>query len=174
VSDVFAPGLAIGHALGRLGCFAAGCCFGKAAGAWGVAFPSDSVAFEELRALSALPPGASYTSPLHPTQLYEAGGEALIFGLLLALRPRLRARPGALALIYAALYAVLRFAVELFRGDVARRFAVELSTPRLAGWLGVPPNEPVLLSMGHVGSILLLVACALGWARRRRAWAAAA
>jgi len=136
-------------------------------------FPSDSVAFEELRALSVLSPGASFTPPLHPTQLYEAGGETLIFGLLLALRPRLRARPGALALIYAALYAVLRFTVELFRGDVARRFVAELATPRLAAWLGVPPHEPVLLSMGHVGSLLLLGACALGWARRRRAWAAA-
>jgi phosphatidylglycerol:prolipoprotein diacylglycerol transferase len=173
LGDVFAPGMAIGHALGRLGCFAAGCCFGKAAGPWGVAFPHDSVAFDELRALSALQPGASFTPPLHPTQLYEAGGEAVIFALLLTLRPRLRDRPGALVLVYAALYAVLRFVVELFRGDVARRFVVELSTPRLAAWLGLSPTEPVLLSVGHVGSLLLLAACALGWTRRRRAWAAA-
>jgi phosphatidylglycerol:prolipoprotein diacylglycerol transferase len=174
LGDVFAPGLAIGHALGRVGCFAAGCCFGKEAGAWGVAFPSGSVAFDELRALSALPPGASFTPPLHPTQLYEAVGEALIFVALLALRPRLRARPGALVLLYAALYAALRFGVELFRGDVARRFAVLLETPRLAAWLHLPPSEPVLLSMGHVGSLVLLTACAIAWARRRRAWADAA
>jgi phosphatidylglycerol:prolipoprotein diacylglycerol transferase len=170
LGDVFAPGIAVGHALGRLGCFAAGCCFGKPSGPWGVAFPSDSVAFEELRALSALPPGASYTPPLHPTQLYEAGGEALIFALLLALRPRLRARPGALVLTYAAVYAVLRLGVELFRGDVARRYVVELATPRLASWLGLPPGEALLLSVGQLVSLALLALCAVGWARRRRAW----
>ena len=75
LGDVFAPGLAIGHALGRLGCFAAGCCFGKQSGPWGVAFPSGSVAFDELGSVGALAPGASFTPPLHPTQLYEAGGE---------------------------------------------------------------------------------------------------
>jgi phosphatidylglycerol:prolipoprotein diacylglycerol transferase len=174
LGDVFAPAMAIGHALGRLGCFAAGCCFGKEAGPWGVAFPRGSVAFDELHALSALPPGAAVTPPLHPTQLYEAGGEALIFAVLLALRPRLRARPGALVLVYAALYAVLRFVVELFRGDVARRFVAELSTPRLASWLGVPAAEPVLLSVGHLGSLVLLAACALAWTRRRGAWTSSA
>jgi phosphatidylglycerol:prolipoprotein diacylglycerol transferase len=170
LGDVFAPGVAVGHALGRLGCFAAGCCFGKASGAWGVSFPSGSVAFEELSTLSALPPGAAYTPPLHPTQLYEAFGEAAIFALLLTLRPRLRARPGALVLLYAALYALLRFVVELFRGDVARRYVVDLATPRLAAWLGVPAAEPVLLSVGQLGSVILLLACAAALVRRRRFW----
>jgi phosphatidylglycerol:prolipoprotein diacylglycerol transferase len=169
LGDVFAPGLAIGHAIGRLGCFAAGCCFGKESGPWGVAFPSGSVAFEELGSLGALSPGASYTPPLHPTQLYEAGGELAIFACLLALRPRWRARPGALVLAYAALYAGLRFVVELFRGDVARRYVVDLVTPRLAGWLGVPAGEPVFLSVGQVMSLVLLAACAVAAWRRRAA-----
>jgi phosphatidylglycerol:prolipoprotein diacylglycerol transferase len=169
LGDVFAPGLALGHALGRLGCFAAGCCFGKASGPWGVAFPEGSVAFDELGSLGLLSPGASFTPPLHPTQLYEAGGELAIFACLLALRPRLRARPGALLLVYGALYAVLRFIVELFRGDVARRYVVELVTPRLAAWLGVPPREPVLLSVGQLVSLALLAACAIAALRRRAA-----
>jgi phosphatidylglycerol:prolipoprotein diacylglycerol transferase len=167
LGDVFAPGLAIGHALGRLGCFAAGCCFGKESGPWGVAFPSGSVAFDELGSLGQLPPGAAFTPPLHPTQLYEAGGELAIFALLLALRPRLRARPGALLLVYAALYAGLRFVVEMFRGDVARRYVIELATPRLAGWLGVPAAEPIFLSMGQLMSLVVLAACAVvAWRRR--------
>jgi phosphatidylglycerol---prolipoprotein diacylglyceryl transferase len=170
LGDVFAPGLAVGHALGRVGCFAAGCCFGKAGGAWGVSFPSDSLAFEELSSLGALAPGAAFTPRLHPTQLYEAGGEAAIFALLLALRPRLRARPGALILVYATLYALLRFVVEMFRGDVVRRYVIELATPRLAAWLDVPPAEPVLLSVGQLGSMILLVACLVGWSRQRRVW----
>ena len=116
-------------------------------------------------------PGASFTPPLHPTQLYEACGELLIFAGLMLARGRLRARPGALALAYAASYAVVRFIVELFRGDVARRFVVELTTPGLARALGVPPGEPVLLSVGHLGSLLLIAACAVAFAKRRRAWA---
>jgi phosphatidylglycerol:prolipoprotein diacylglycerol transferase len=167
LGDVFAPGVAVGHALGRLGCFAAGCCFGKPSGAWGVAFPVGSVAFDELGSLGELSPNASYTPPLHPTQLYEAGGELAIFALLLALRPRLRERPGALVLLYAALYALLRFVVELFRGDVARRYVVELTTPRLAGWLGVPARDPVLLSVGQLMSLLVLAACTMAFLRRR-------
>lgn len=169
LGDVFAPGIAAGHALGRLGCLAAGCCFGKLSGNehWGVSFPRQSVAFDELASLGALPDGATMTPPLHPTQLYEAVGEAAICALLLVLRPRLRARPGALVLIYLALYAVLRFIVELFRGDVARRFIVELATPRLAALLGVPVAEPVLLSVGQVTSLALLIVCAVVLVRRR-------
>jgi phosphatidylglycerol:prolipoprotein diacylglycerol transferase len=169
LGDVFAPGVAVGHALGRLGCFAAGCCFGKLSGPWGVAFPAGSVAFDELGSAGALAPGASFTPPLHPTQLYEAGGELVIFALLLALRPRLRARPGALVLLYGALYATLRFVVELFRGDFARRYVVELVTPRLAAFLGVPAGEPELLSVGQLVSLLLLAACAAAFMRRRGA-----
>ena len=169
LGDVFAPGVAIGHALGRLGCFAAGCCFGKESGPWGVAFPSGSVAFDELGAVGALAPNASFTPPLHPTQLYEAGGELAIFALLCAVRPRLRTRPGALVLTYAVLYALLRFCVELFRGDMARRYIVELATPRLAAWLGVPPGEPVLLSVEPARQRRpVLLACVVAAARRRR------
>jgi phosphatidylglycerol:prolipoprotein diacylglycerol transferase len=168
LGDVFAPGLAAGHALGRLGCLAAGCCFGKESGSWGLSFPRSSVAFDELASLGALPSGATATPPLHPTQLYEAVGEAAICALLLALRPRLRGRPGALILTYLALYGALRFAVELFRGDVARRYIVELVTPRLSALLGVPSAEPLLLSVGQATSLLLLAACGVALARRRR------
>jgi phosphatidylglycerol:prolipoprotein diacylglycerol transferase len=168
LGDVFAPGLALGHALGRLGCYAAGCCFGKPGGDWGVSFPQDSVAFEELSNVGGVAPGASFTPRLHPTQLYEAAGEGLLFALLLALRPRLRARPGALLLLYGACYATLRFVVELFRGDTARRFVVEWHTPRLAAWLHVPPTEAVLLSVGQLASLVLLAAVALALRLRRR------
>ena len=137
LADIYAPSLAIGHAFGRLGCFAAGCCFGKVCAAgthWCARFGPDSAAFEELRAVSVVLVGATATPPLFPTQLYEAAGELAIFGLLLALRRRFRRHqdepaPGTLILVYAALYGALRFAVEMFRGDFARRFLVELDTP---------------------------------------------
>jgi phosphatidylglycerol:prolipoprotein diacylglycerol transferase len=166
VGDLFVPGLAMGHAFGRLGCFAAGCCFGKeTASRIGVAFPRGSVAFDVLERAGAIPPGSGETPPLHPTQLYEAGGELVLFALLCALRPRLRRQPGALMLSYLGLYALLRFVVEIFRGDVLRGFPIELETPRLAGWLGLPPVEPIFLSAGQIGSLLtaLAVAAALVW-----------
>lgn len=170
VGDVFAPGLALGHAFGRLGCFAAGCCFGKACAApWGVAFPRASTAFDELASAGALVPGAAFTPPLHPTQLYEAVGELLVFAVLLGLRRRARDRPGALLLAYAGLYGLLRFVVELYRGDFARRFVVELSTPRLADWLGVPRGEPVLLSVGQLMSVVILAAVVVAIVYRARA-----
>jgi len=169
VGDLFAPALALGHAFGRAGCYAAGCCFGKASSvAWAVAFPRGSVAFDELTAVGAIAPGADVTPPLHPTQLYEAAGELAIGVALIALRPRLARRPGALLFVYLAAYALLRFVVELARGDVARGFIVELDTPRLAALLRLPPAEPVLLSVGQLGSLLVLAALAAVIVVRRR------
>ncbi|MES1157952.1 MAG: prolipoprotein diacylglyceryl transferase [Haliangium ochraceum] len=168
VGDVGAPALAIGHAFGRLGCFAAGCCFGKETAARvGMSFPRDSVAFDVMRRGGALPFGAGETPPLHPTQLYEAAGEAAIFAVLWAASPRLRRRPGALLALYLGLYAALRFAVEIFRGDALRGMVVSLATPRLAGRLGLPAGEPLFLSVGQLGS-LAIGAVLLTRALRRR------
>jgi len=163
VGDLFAPGLALGHAFGRIGCFAAGCCFGKeSTGHWAFAFPRGSVAFDELSAAGAVPFGAGFTAPLHPTQLYEAVGELAIFAVLMAARGRLGGRRGAVFLLYVALYAPLRFVIEMFRGDTARRFAFELQAPRLAAWLHLPAHEPLFLSVGQLSSLVVLAALARG------------
>jgi phosphatidylglycerol---prolipoprotein diacylglyceryl transferase len=174
LGDLFAPSLAIGHAFGRLGCFTAGCCFGKAcdvAAHWCARFGADSVAFEQLRAVSGIPDGDALTPPLFPTQLYEAIGELLIFGVLMFVRQRLRNRdrssatgatshrkPGTLILLYAVLYGLLRFGVEMYRGDFARLYLVNIATPRLAHWLGLPAGESVLLSTGQAVSVAVVVA----------------
>jgi phosphatidylglycerol:prolipoprotein diacylglycerol transferase len=129
VADVLAPALALGHCVGRLGCFLAGCCYGKP-WAWGVSFPRGSVAADEL----AVP----RTPPLHPVQLYEAAGELAIFVALILLRRRPRPE-GTVALSYAVLYGVLRFAVELFRGDPGRGF--------VAPWLSVAQLVSILLAV---------------------------
>jgi phosphatidylglycerol---prolipoprotein diacylglyceryl transferase len=184
LGDLYAPSLAIGHAFGRLGCFTAGCCFGKACDAaahWCARFGADSVAFEQLRAVSAIPDGAALTPPLFPTQLYEAIGELLIFGVLLFARQRLRGdaggeavgttaarKPGTLVLLYAVLYGLLRFGVELFRGDFARLYLFHFATPRLARWLGLPEGEAVLFSTGQVVSIAVVLAAIAALILRRR------
>ncbi len=104
--DVFAPGLAIGHAIGRLGCFAAGCCWGVACDRpWAVTFTNPSA-----HELTQVP----LNHPLHPTQLYEAGAEALTFGILFTLFQK-RHRDGQIIGLYLVLYAVARFLVDFVR-----------------------------------------------------------
>jgi phosphatidylglycerol:prolipoprotein diacylglycerol transferase len=167
--DLFAPALALGHAFGRLGCFAAGCCFGKVGGgALATSFPRGSVAFDELASAGAIPAGWQNTPGLHPTQLYEAVGELMIFATLLVMRPRVRRQPGTLLVVYLGLYALLRFFVEIFRGDVIRGLVFALDTPRLARWLHLPPKEPLFLSVGQLGSLIVFALCAVVWTRMRR------
>lgn len=112
IADIFAPSIAIGHAIGRLGCFFAGCCHGRPAQVpWAVTFTDPH---------SLAPLGI----PLHPTQLYESAGEFVIFLILILLRKR-QAFRGELFWTYVMLYSILRFSVEFFRGDAARGMLAE-------------------------------------------------
>lgn len=174
LADLFAPSAAIGHAIGRLGCLAAGCCFGKpTTAAWGISFPPGSVAHEDLAGAAGVE-HASATPPLHPTQLYESLGELGLFAVLLALRRRWKtassARPpaGALFAVYIAGYALLRFSVEMVRGDAGRRFLVTWTSEPLAALFRVPSGDPLFLSTSQAASLGSLVALALIGARRLR------
>jgi phosphatidylglycerol:prolipoprotein diacylglycerol transferase len=126
-ADTLIPSLAFGHFLGRLGCFAAGCCWGRVAGGswpWLVSFPPGSLAYEAFAgapdAHEHLLPGGAGTLPLHPTQLYESFGElGLFLALAFVIRPRKRFDGQVLA-SWLLGYAVLRGTIEAFRGDVAR------------------------------------------------------
>jgi phosphatidylglycerol---prolipoprotein diacylglyceryl transferase len=123
-ADVLAPGVVIGQAIGRLGCFAAGGCFGKPASVpWAVTF-TDVYAARQV--------GTPMDTPLHPTQIYESTACFLIFFLLLWLAPR-KSFHGQVVLTYAVLYSSFRFAVEFFRGDPDRGsvFGGLLSTSQL-------------------------------------------
>jgi len=107
--DVFAPGIALGHVTGRLGCLAAGCCYGRPTDvAWAITFTNP---------LAATNVGTPLGLPLHPTQLYEAGAELLILGFLLATERRGRPFAGRTFWLYMLLYAISRFVVEFYRGD---------------------------------------------------------
>ena len=137
VADCLAMGMPIGHFFGRIGCFAAGCCFGRAAPvSVGVRFPAGSVAHEALREAGTVGGAEALTPALHATQLYEAAGLALLGGAVLWVRRRQR-RHGEVLLAYLAGYAVLRTVVEVFRGDVARRYLVALPTPEHDRTLGI-------------------------------------
>ena len=131
-ADILAPSVALGHFFGRLGCFAAGCCWGKEATgravAWGARFGTESLAFQDYVARGALPGGAELTPPLHPVQLYEAFGELVLF-FALSLLGRRKRWDGQVLVAYLFCYALLRFTVELYRGDAVRKFVVgSLST----------------------------------------------
>ncbi|MBI4691631.1 MAG: prolipoprotein diacylglyceryl transferase [Nitrospirae bacterium] len=135
-ADIFAPSLPIGHAIGRLGCFGAGCCYGKPAEGipWAVTF-SDPACL------------ARQGVPLHPTQLYESAGEFINFLLLIMLR-RHQSFKGQLFWTYLLLYSVLRFIVEFFRGDEARGY--------LAGNISISQGISVVLFLiAIVGFIVL-------------------
>jgi phosphatidylglycerol:prolipoprotein diacylglycerol transferase len=107
--DVFAPGIAIGHVVGRMGCFFAGCCWGKPTDVpWAVTF-TDPFAAANV--------GTPLHVALHPTQLYEAGAEGLILLLLLATESRGRRFEGRTFWSYMLLYALSRYVIEIFRGD---------------------------------------------------------
>ncbi len=109
--DNYAAPVALGHAFGRLGCFSAGCCWGKATEvSWGVTF-SDPYAAQIV--------GVPLGLRLHPTQLYEAAAELVIFGLLMGLSAR-RRFDGQIFASYAILYGLARFIIEFFRGDFGR------------------------------------------------------
>jgi phosphatidylglycerol:prolipoprotein diacylglycerol transferase len=107
--DVFAPGIALGHVTGRLGCLAAGCCYGKPADVpWAIVFTNP---------LAQANVGTPLGIPLHPTQVYEAGAALLILGVLLATERKGRPFPGRTFWSYMFLYAVSRFVIEFYRGD---------------------------------------------------------
>ncbi len=109
--DCYSAGLPLGHAIGRLGCFMAGCCYGKPTTvAWGVTFTNPAAA-----QLAGTPLGV----PLHPTQLYEAGAEFINFLILVWLGKRQRFT-GQILGTYFLLYGIERGTIEFFRGDPGR------------------------------------------------------
>lgn len=99
VADMFAPYLALGYALVRIGCFLNGCCYGNITGsACGVVFPAVDAYHR------------------HPTQLYSSALNVLLFIILIRFYPR-RKFPGQVFLLYVIGYAIYRFIVEFFRSS---------------------------------------------------------
>lgn len=122
-ADFFAPALALGHGIGRLGCVLTGCCYGRPMlnDTWyALVFPLNP---------NSLAPGAI---PLYPTQLMESGAEFLLFGLTMFLLRRKKI-DGQVITIYVMGYAFSRFLIESLRGDAVRGFLFNglLSTSQL-------------------------------------------
>ena len=154
-ADALAPGLALAHFFGRIGCFLGGCCYGEVTTlSVGLRFPEGSLVGDGL--------------PRHATQLYEAGAEFVIF-LLLLLWFRRRRFEGQILLGWLGLYGVVRFLIETMRGDVARGYATRIQWPWLQELLGMPVDAAPFLSWAQVVSLaMILLSLAVGlWLRLR-------
>ena len=141
--DMFAPGIALGHVVGRIGCLFAGCCFGKPSAApWAITF-TDPFAATNV--------GTPLNVPLHPTQLYEAGAEGLILLFLLGTENRGRRFPGRTFWLYILLYSISRYVIEIYRGD-PRGTIGPFSTSQFISLLLAPLAIAVLLYLGRHGT----------------------
>jgi phosphatidylglycerol:prolipoprotein diacylglycerol transferase len=130
VADITAPGIALGQAIGRIGCLSAGCCYGKPTQLpWGITF-TDPYSAENV--------GVPLNIRLHPTQLYESLGAMILFAYLMW-RLKRKHFAGQIILEYLILYAALRFVIEFFRGDDDRGFVLHglLSTSQFIGILTI-------------------------------------
>ncbi len=126
-SDSFAPGIALGHAIGRIGCYSAGCCWGKPTTSWiGVRFP------EAATQITGVPADVA----LIPTQLIEAVANVLLAGILLLIWRR-RKVDGQVIFSYFMLYSIIRFVIEIWRDD-PRGGLFGLSTSQLISVLMFP------------------------------------
>jgi phosphatidylglycerol:prolipoprotein diacylglycerol transferase len=129
-SDLIAPGIALGHVIGRLGCLLAGCCFGRPTTMpWAITFHDPQ---------AALNVGTPLDVPLHPTQLYDAGAELIILIALVATEKKGRPFAGRTFWLYMLLYAISRYIIEIYRGDDRGIFFSTFSTSQMVSLAIVP------------------------------------
>lgn len=143
-ADLMAPGIALGHVVGRFGCLMAGCCYGRPTDVpWAITFTDP---------LAATNVGTPLGIPLHPTQLYDAGAELIILGLLLFTERKGRPFAGRTFWTYLLLYGVSRFVIEFYRGDANRGTVLAgLSTSQFVSLLLVPASLLMLAYLRRQG-----------------------
>lgn len=130
VADTLVPSVSLGQFFGRLGCFAAGCCWGDTVdprSTFAVQFPQDSMIYKSMRAHDLIGADATHSLHVHPVQLYESFGNLTLFFLLNLLRTQKRFN-GMVLVGYLWGYSILRYIMETFRGDANRGENV-LGTP---------------------------------------------
>ena len=144
-SDIFAPGIALGHAIGRLGCFAAGCCWGKESKLpWAVTFHNP-----DAWALTGVP----LETPLQPSQLYEFATEAMLFGYLYWRFGRAH-EPGKIIGLYLVISSAARFLIEFTRfHEQALPFGLPLSITQWIALALAAAGTTLLVRPGHAPKV---------------------
>lgn len=144
-TDIFAPGISLGHAVGRLGCLAAGCCYGHPTHLpWGITFTNPAAA-----ANVGTPLGVA----LHPTQVYESVVELGILAFLLLTEKKGRPFPGRTFWAYLLLYGISRFVIEFFRGDPRGMVFASISTSQFISLVLVPLSVGMLIYLARKGDV---------------------
>lgn len=145
VADAAAPALALGEAITRIGCFLNGCCWGRPGHVpWAVCFPRGSHPFDQQVTDGLIDPSASGSLPVHPTQLYMVLGLLIAFAFM-TLAARLGRPAGTGVGLYLVFYGILRFTVELFRGDSARSVS------------GMTVSQSISLGLVLAGLVVIVV-----------------
>jgi phosphatidylglycerol:prolipoprotein diacylglycerol transferase len=115
--DIAAPAVAIGAAVGRIGCFLNGCCDGAVCTLpWGVSFPAGSHAWMRQANAGLISAESIWSLPVHPTQLYSAVAALVVLAAVLAYFPW-RRRPGDVMALLVVLYSITRWPIESLRAD---------------------------------------------------------
>lgn len=131
--DIVVPVIPLGHAIGRIGCLCAGCCYGR---------PTDSA----IGVVYTEPVGGAPTGvPLLPTQLFESAANLVIFVILMIVSGRTRSKY-LTTFLYCILYGTIRFVLEFFRYDSIRGSAGGLSTSQ---WI----------SLGLIAGAIIAAVC---------------
>lgn len=131
------PGIVLAHALGRVGCFFGGCCYGQVTDSWlGVRFPPGSTAAKNH------PSASGWSQPVLPTQLIEAVFELMLFIVMVVLRKKTKKNNIE---IYCYAYGLFRFILEFFRGD-----------SRGASGLGLSPSQVISIILWISATLLIL------------------
>ncbi len=109
IFDAFAPSIGLGLFFGRIGCFCAGCCYGKPTDSvLGISFPASAPVYTENN--------IQQCSAVHPTQLYSSLSGMIIFLIIMAIYKK-KKFDGEIFLIFSILYSISRFIIEIFRID---------------------------------------------------------
>lgn len=153
--DVVAPAMAVGVALGRVGCFLNGCCFGDTCDLpWAVRFPAGTLPWLDHVSGGLIASDALRSLPVHPTQLYSTLDGLILMALLLAYFP-LRRRDGEVMALLLVTYPITRFLIERLRNDegailagmtISQNMSIVILIGGLAFWaylLGRPPGRLV-------------------------------
>ncbi len=159
LADCIAPGLLLGQALGRIGCFLNGCCYGGPCDLpWAVRFPPDSPPWLDQAARGLIPAALggdrSWSLPVHPAQLYATIDAAILAWLAVAFTP-LAKRDGAVFALVLTLHPISRFLLEMIRVDEAPALGTPFSVSQVVSiillalaaglwwWIGrQPPRRP--------------------------------
>jgi phosphatidylglycerol---prolipoprotein diacylglyceryl transferase len=123
MADAASLAVAMGIAIGRIGCFLNGCCYGAVSDLpWAIRFPAGSHAWVRQVDAGLISPTAAFSLPVHPTQLYASIAGFALLGLLLAYSRRRRAAGETMAVLMIA-YPITRWPLEMLRGDEPAIFA---------------------------------------------------